>query len=267
MNRICFWSVADGAYAYMLKTLVHSFRAVGMQEDFHAFADQEIPGAATHLLEKFDKSFFHFKLDLLQNRVKNLDYDFFIFLDADNYFVRKPGHLLDLMEDSPFHSFLEGDCCLESNVRKEWHYCPLHTYVQFMRECGVTSKQICTMNAGFFMIKKEAIDTVCGLAQDFWKHCANAGYLFTEEAPLAYATQMLACDLEKHLLSHCRDIWASDWTGIFTDRLPDGKAWAFTDYMNHARFEVNPAIVHALKSKEILIQQGKKIYEKAKFYA
>ncbi len=256
MPKICYWSVADGEWAYMLKTLLHSYRGVGMEEDFHVFSDQEIPGATTHLIEGFDKSFYHFKFQFLQQFVKQLDYDYFVFLDADNFFVRKAPPFLNLVQDSPLHCFLESDCTLPS-TRPQWHRCPLPEYVRLMQECGVTDSHFYTVNAGFFIVKREAIDTICELAVDFWKHCMMQGYLFTEEAPLAYATQMLCGDSNRHLLSSRTDVWASDWTGIYEKHLPDGKSWTFQDYMGQEGFPVDPAIVHALKSKEILIDYGR----------
>lgn len=257
MKELCYWSVADGEWSYMLRTLLQSYRGVGMEEDFHVFCDQDIPGAITHPITDFDKSFYHFKFHFLQ-MMQKLDYRYYVFLDADNFFVRKPPPFLDLMEDTPLHSFLESDCALPSK-RPIWHRCPLPEYVKLMQECGVTGEHFYTMNAGFFIVKREAVDIVCGLAEDFWKHSMMKGYLFTEEAPLAYATQMLCHDTERHLLINRRDVWCSDWTGIYAEHLPDGKEWLFTDYMNPVQYPVNPAIVHALKSKELLVRYGQKL--------
>jgi hypothetical protein len=256
VQEVCFWSIADGDYSLMLQTLVESFRQVGMQEDFHVFSDREIAGAIVHPIDaNFDKSLYAFKFSYLQRFVKELDYRYFIYLDADNYFVRRPPPLLKFMEYSPLHAFFEGDCTAPS-LRKEWHCCPLQKYVEMMRECGVLSERIYTVNAGFFIIKKEIIDVVCGLAMDFWRHCMQNGYVVTEEPPLAYAMHMLCRDTEQHLLSRFPNIWCSDWTGHYADRLPDGKEWLFSDYLTYETYPVNPAIVHALKGKKILVEHS-----------
>lgn len=247
----------------MLETLVNSYHAVGMEEDFHVFSDLEIPGAINHKIETFDKSFFHFKYAFLKNYVQKWNYRYFVFLDADNYFVRKPPSFLYLMENSPVHIFLESDCTLPSK-RPIWHRCPLPEYVRLMRECGVTGDPVYNMNAGYFVVKREAVDIFCSLGEDFWKHSLSNGYAFTEEAPMAYAMQMLCDDPQKHLLRNVTDIWCSDWQGHFSDRLPDGKEWLFVDYMNYDSYPVNPAIVHALKDKEVLIAEGRHQFEKLK---
>jgi len=56
-----------------------------------------------------------------------------------------------------------------------------------------------------------------------------------------------------HTLRSTAELWGSDWTGCFTGVLPDGKPWTFVDYFTGEQFEVNPAIVHAMRSKEALI--------------
>jgi hypothetical protein len=91
---------------------------------------------------------------------------------------------------------------------------------------------------------------------DFWHFCKRAGYTFTEEAPLAYATHMLCGDPYRHTLRKTHDLWASDWTGVYSGRLPDGQPWQFVDYFNEETYAVNPAIVHAMRSKDVLVRRA-----------
>lgn len=258
MSDICFWSVGDGEYAYMLQALVDSFRAVGMQEDFHVFSDRKIPGAKTHLVEKFDKRGCFFKLHFLQKQVKEWNYRYFVYLDADTLFLRPPPFpILEVMQDSPLHFSFECDCTLPPMKRYDWWGCPLHEYVQLMRNCGVTSDKVYNVNGGFFIIEREAIDIVCELALDFAKYATQEGYLLPDEPAWAYAMHMLCDEPEKHLLSRYWDLWCSDWEGVFSKCLPIGKPWVFKDYMSEEPHVVNPAIVHAIKSKDLLIERGK----------
>lgn len=253
--RLCFWSVGDGECAFILQALVDSFRGVGMEGDFHVFSDRKIEGAITHLVAPFDKRGFFFKFAFLQSQLVLMDYDYFIYIDSDCLFVRKPPDLLSLVASSPIHFSLEtviaGDV-----LQKNWWNCPLSEYVGMMRECGVTSKEIYTLNGGFFILRREAIETACGLAQDFFEYAQARGHIFPDEPLWGYAMHMLCEDPKKHLLSDHWDVWASDWKGEFAKSLPEGKPWTFEDYMTGKQHVVNPAIVHALRSKQLLIAKG-----------
>src|SRR5208282_2993484 len=111
-------------------------------------------------------------------------------------------------------------------------------------------------NAGFWIVQRDVINRFCELAFEFWDLATKAGCEFTEEPPLAYATHMLCGNPYLHTLRQTSDVWASDWTGCYAGRLPDGKPWEFTDYFSEQGFQVNPAIVHAMRSKEILCELG-----------
>ena len=69
--------------------------------------------------------------------------------------------------------------------------------------------------------------------------------------------QMLCGNPYVHTLRATADLWASDWTGRFADVLPDGSPWMFVDYFTGKETEVNPAIVHAMRSKPALIAAAK----------
>ena len=134
------------------------------------------------------------------------------------------------------------------------------SYAKVMRHKGVKSDAIFNVNAGFWIVHHDVIDTFCDLALDFWHFCHKLGLDdFTEEPPLAYATHMLCGNPYLHTLRATHELWASDWLGFFIDILPDGRPWIFEDYFNADRFLVNPAIVHAMRSKEALVlkAQGK----------
>lgn len=250
MKDFCYWSIGNKSFADILQVLVKSFREVGMEEDFIAFSDKNIEGAKVIPITSIDKKCFLFKFTFLKQLI-NFDYKTFVFLDADSLFVRKVPDLHCLMTDGPAHAFLECDCTYPS-LRKSWWGCPLPEYVQMMRDCGVTSQGVYNVNAGFFMVDRHAIDLFCSFVDDFWQYALSQGYAFTEEAPLAYAIQMLSKDPEKHLLVNHFDIWATDWRGEFSKELPSGKPWKYRDWMRDNEYTINPAIVHVAKSKHLL---------------
>lgn len=255
-DRYCYWSVVDGTYAQMMQATVDSARRVGVFKDFHIWTDEPIRDAVSHPLTNLDKTLYLFKLRFLRDEISRLDYDYFVWLDADTYFVRDPGDLLRIMQGSPVHSSLESDACLEENVRPDWWDCSLKDYITLMRFMGVRSRAIYNVNAGFWIVHHDVIRRFCELAFEFWNLATKAGFEFTEEPPLAYVTHMLCGNPYVHTLRHTSDIWASDWTGSYADRLPDGNPWTFVDYFSAKPFLVNPAIVHAMRSKEVLCQLG-----------
>jgi hypothetical protein len=229
---------------------------VGVFKDFHVWTDRPIDGAICHPAGGFDKTLYLFKLRFLTEQVRQLDYDYYVWLDADCYFVRHPGDLLRLMQGSPVHSSLESDACRPDNVRPDWWGCSLKDYVTLMRFMGVRSRAIYNVNAGFWIVHHDVINQFGELAFEFWDLATRAGFEFTEEPPLAYATHMLCGNPYLHTLRQTADVWASDWTGWFAERLPDGKPWEFVDYFNLQTFTVNPAIVHAMRSKGALRELG-----------
>ena len=57
----------------------------------------------------------------------------------------------------------------------------------------------------------------------------------------------------------CRsaDLWAVDRSGCYAGKLPDGRDWKFVDAFTGKGHDVNPAIVHAPRSKEALIAKAR----------
>jgi hypothetical protein len=255
--RYCYWSVVDGDYSFMMATAIESARRSGVFKDFHVWSDRAIEGAIHHPVATLDKSHYLFKLTFLRDAVKSLNYDYFVWIDADTYFVRNPGDVLWVMQGSPVHASLESDACDRNTRRPDWWGCPLPVYAALMEARGVRSRSIFNANAGLWIVHRDVIETFCALALDFWHFCRDRGHMFTEEAPLAYATHMLCGNPHIHTLRATTDLWVSDWTGHYQDTLPDGQAWWFVDYFNEEKIPVNPAIVHAMRSKSAMIAAAK----------
>ncbi len=256
--RFCYWSVVDGPYVDMMQAVVLSARRVGVFHDFHIWSDRPINDARSHPVRQVQKAHYLFKLHFLRERVSRLPYDYFVWLDADTWFTRHPGDVLSVLQGAPVHSSLEADACDPANVRPDWWGCPLPDYAKLMRFKGVHQRSIYNVNAGFWIVHRDVIPTFFDLAFDFWQVAQKLGYAdVTEEPPLAYATQMLCGNPHLHTLRHTSDLWASDWLGCYADSVPDGRPWMFEDYFNGQRWLVNPAIVHAMRSKKALLKLGR----------
>jgi hypothetical protein len=259
-QKFCYWTVADGKHALMAKTMIKSARKVGVTEDFYIWTDlPQIEDAIVHSCGQFNKHKYLFKFQFLLNQVKKLDYEYFVFLDTDNYFVRHPGETTydDLLDGSKIFCQMENDCTSPDVKRGDWWSMPIKFYPQTLRYLGAKSEKIYNTNAGFWIVKKKYIKEFYHKAMDFWLYCKDdLGIEFTEEAPLAFAGHVMQKDVERSNLDNTSHIWASDWTGVYKDKLPDGTPWQFEDYMTGQKKTVNPAIVHAMRSKDLMVQNG-----------
>jgi hypothetical protein len=224
-------------------------------EDFHVWSSEPIDGATCHPCGALNKPLFIFKFALLREQVKRLNYDAFVWLDADNYFVRHPGDVLRALNGASVHATLESDVTRPGSRHADWWGIPLASFVELMRSKGVRAPAVFNTNAGFWIVRREAIDRFCNLAMDFWLACEANLWRVTEEAPLAYAAQMLCSEPEPHTQRATASLWASDWTGQFAGRLPTGEPWAYEDFFTGERSPVNPAIVHAMRSKAAMAGQ------------
>ena len=247
-ERYCYWSVAHGPDVDMMQGLVDSARAVGVFKDFHVWTERLIEGAVCHAHRRRNARGSLFRLRLLQREVHKLNYDYFVWLDPDTYFVRPPGKVLRVLQGSPVHASLESDASSTRNVPSDWCGCSLTNYTTLMRFCGVRSRAIFTVDGGFWVVHHDVIGTFCELAWDFWDICKRAGYGFPLEPPLAYATHMLCGNPYAHALKKAGDLWAPDRTGCFARALPNGKEWKCVDRLTGEAFRVNPAIIHLMHS-------------------
>jgi hypothetical protein len=116
-----------------------------------------VQGAVHHPVEKINKAHYLFKFTFLRDAVAKLNYDYFVWLDADSWFVRNPGDLLRVMKDSPVHVSLEADACSPEARRADWWDCPLADYAGLMRAAGVRSRSIFNVNAGLWIVHRDVI--------------------------------------------------------------------------------------------------------------
>lgn len=256
-DSFCYWSVADGDFALMAETMIRSARKAGVATAFHIWSDREIAGAIVHPIKRPKKDHYLFKLEFLREQVAQLPHDYFVWLDADNYFVRDPGNILRVLDGAPVHASLESDFCGAKNIRPDWRGCPVPIYAHLMRSAGVRGKSIYNVNGGFWIVHHDAIEKFCELAFGFWEIGRRHGYIFTEEAPIAYATHMMCRNADAHQLRRWTDVWVTEWRGVFGKRLPNGKPWIFKDYFTFEELRVNPAIVHAVASKNLMIAEAR----------
>jgi len=101
------WSVAWGDYRYMLQSLVCSIRDVGINDDILVFTDELIKLCKRQpLINNIELDFKQYWKFHYLRAIKDLDYDLFVFIDSDHFFVRKPSiSFSDVIGSDPWHSF------------------------------------------------------------------------------------------------------------------------------------------------------------------
>ena len=270
-GRFCYFTGSNrSTEGPMISAMIRSARAVGVQEDFHVFTPHDVDGAIHHKISP-DRSW-HMHMAKIQflREMSHLDYDYFIWIDTDSYFVRDPGDFLDLLRDEPCWVSMESDFSSPGIGHKEWyglflkalptkphpHDIMSPNIFQIYEQFGTTGCY--NTNGGLFIVRKEAI-------QDFHANCFNVfdtlhrmGFRnIPDEPPLAIAGNIMVKDPEKNRFEHHKHAWVSDWDGIWSNRLPDGKPWRMRDWLTGADLGmINPAIVHMMRGKQLLAGPG-----------
>jgi len=272
----CYWALGVGEkYEHVLRTSVNSLRRWDRDTPFHVFSESSIEGAVQHLprpelVKKLERKLgikrtwnYLLKLECLKE-MHQIPYDFYIFLDADTFFARKPPDLSKLIGDDPMHVFLEGRLASPEEYKKaEWHKCPTEVMVKMMNECGAKKEHIYHLNGGFWMVRRDFIHELCEAAYTFWKFCANRGYYFDAEPLFSYLMATKCNQIENHLLSNNTNIFYYDLLGAFRKQFPKNQPWGAVKFGTDELFMVNPAIIHCLKSKKRMRKEGEKLAAEA----
>jgi hypothetical protein len=260
--KICYWSIAWGEYSYILQSLLKSYNDVGLKNDFHVYSDKKLKYCINHELNKsieLDKLQF-FKFNYLKKELSKLNYDIFVFIDADHFFVRKPEiKIEDILGEDNWHSFLESPVNSYRTQRQDWWGIPNYHLVKYFKELGVKTEEIRNTNGGYWICRKNFINSACDLAFNCHEYLKSNFFIVPEEVSVGYISHMVSKNQEKRYAENYLDYWASDWTSNFGNILPENRPWIWTSYMTNERFKVNPSLVHAMRSKNALIKFGKNI--------
>jgi hypothetical protein len=261
-RELIVWSVAWGDYSYMLQSLVTSLRRTGYAGKIVVFCDRQIKDAECHPIDPvIDLDQLQFwKFEYLCKHMANQPGRDLVFIDSDHYVVRDVSdHLPKLLEDGPWHSFLEGPINTAQTQRGDWWGCPNSEFVKLCRDFGVMQREIRNSNGGFWAVRSEFAETSRKCAKEFHELARKRGHVFPEEVSIAVMSHIFSEDHQARFAERWSHLWASEWTGALNDRVPDGNPWKMVNYMSGETVLVNPAIVHAMRSKSALISMGRNI--------
>ncbi len=186
---------------------VRSARACGVFTDFHVLTDRPIPECECYDAFTVEKESGLFQFYYLKLGMTKLNYDYFIWLDADTIFLRNPLNILDALGHSPIHVPLEFD--MDSlDQDNTWNGMSLYTARAALKREGILNSPWFCENA-FWIIHRDAIEPVYDLAVGFYHKTKEAGDSLHISAALGYAMQILCADPERHLLTRSPHLWAT----------------------------------------------------------
>jgi hypothetical protein len=189
-----------------------------------------------------DKAQGLFKLHYLKLGMSRLNFDCFVWLDADTIFVRNPVDILGALRLSPIHVPLELNL---SELTEDRDHNGLSAFKlrELYVDAGVLNRPYACSSA-FWVVRREAIDGIYDLAFQFVNGAREKGVTVSVDAALGYAMQLLCGDPEAHLIANHASIWAGDHFGARAGDATSGAPWVWQHPLGGQKLEVNPAIVH-----------------------
>lgn len=260
--KLCVWSIGLGRHAFMLQTLVKSYRDVGMPHDFYAIASLDIDGATTIPHSPlFESDGFFFKYHLLRDVISKLDYDLFVFLDADMLFMRRPDDFEQWAEEGgAAAAILMGDCSNPEYANRLWWDYPVGRFAALCQRRGLPRPNVWYAGGGIWSCRRDFINQFCDECHAFREEARRDGWeKMTEEAPLSYVVQRYGTNPEAMLASNHPRLYACLQEKITDAKLPRPKPVRWTFLLTDEYVDADPAILHVFKNKEILVREGWRI--------
>jgi len=233
---------------------VRTARAAGVFTEFHVLTDRSLEGCESYECYEFEKANGLFKFHYLKVGMTRLSFDYFIWIDADSVFVRKPLDVLAALGKSPMHVSLEGNLSTLTEDQS-WKGASALAIRELMKREGINN-DVYSSQSAFWIVHHDVIEPLYDLALGFWHKAKEANVIVDVSAALGYAMQILCANPERHLLVNHLDLWASDDEDHFRDALPTGKAWEWRAFAEMPSARVRPAIIHLPKSRELLLASG-----------
>lgn len=253
--KYCYWSVATGAYAALMEDCVRTARAAGVFKEFHVLTDRPLAGCECYDAMQCDKGDGLFKLHYLKAGMSRLLFDYFVWVDADTVFVRNPVDVLAPLGRSPIHVPLEFNLSALAEDRL-WKGRSCLELRALLEQAGLSNQPYLSQSA-FWIVRREAIDTVYELALEFFNRTKRDGRALNVDVALGFAMQILCGDPEAHLLTAHPDLWASDDCRQGGCHELGGGLWTWRHPLSDQTILVRPAIVHVPARKPMVTTVGR----------
>lgn len=206
----CYWSIGTKEHRYLLVDTIHSAREAGVYEPFHVFTDEliDLPQVDCYETNDFKTEDGIFKLIHLSEGLAKLNYDFFIWVDADHRFNSRPRNLLRLLADDPLHVPLFARIVSDPKSAQAQY-----SLEEMMPWVGHRQGVVHGMRQGtsaFWIIHHDAIRVVVDLVASFRENFRRFYSKCPLDLSLTYAMHMLTVEPERHRQSEAPDLWGEE---------------------------------------------------------
>jgi hypothetical protein len=166
-----------------------------------------------------------------------LNYDYFVWVDADTVFRRKPLDVLGCLGASPIHAPLESNLAeLAEDI--PWKGFSLFEARDALMHEGIANDPY-SNDAAFWIVHRDAIEHVYDLAVGFYHKNREAGVRLHAATALGYAMQILCGDPSRHLRERNGGLWGPQ-------SLPEGPAIAHLQVVSQPRNRCDDRSEHVL---------------------
>ncbi len=241
----------------IITTMVKQARAVGVTEDFHVFCNKpvDIPGVINYTAGPLDITYHTFKWRLLRDYMADLNYEYFVWLDSDTWFTRHPGDLkAQLLRKNMMWCQLESELTSPKNSKPDWWGVKPAQIIELFRDHGA-GETVWSSNGGMFIVRQDAVKQVVNELEQFHRLCLDSGHKKVhDEFVLAWLGQVkpFVEDPENNTSAMTCNLWSCDWMGRFAHKLPTTETWESVDWLTGESRLVQPAIIHAMRSKDAM---------------
>ena len=200
MKKYCYWSVATGnCHSRLMENCIESARSHGEFADFIILSDRELVDCQCYDAHEpsFNNGFF--KLHYLKAGMTRLRYEYFVWLDADSLFFRRPMNILDPVSISPLHTPLRKHS--PSCPQRAWRDTPRQRIVDKLKQYGVEEVEWTSISS-FWIVHHEAIETVYELAMGFFNLLREDNITVNVDIALHYAMMTLCGDPDRHIINN-----------------------------------------------------------------
>lgn len=226
---------------------VASFRENGLNQDIHIFTDDNISGRCdcydgTGI--NIDRGFE--QLVCLKSGMSKIVADVFIWIAPGTMLRYCPKSIPGTMGVAPLYVPLHfGLESIPSGLNAE--VMRIRSIISIFRKRGVLGS-IYYSEDDFWMIRRDAIDTLVSLTREFRDKCRSDNIDPDWAITLGFCMHMFGANLRRMLTSNKNSLWSSDLCGSSEAILLD-QEWRFSSSFIEIESNIGPPFVRGLKTK------------------